>query len=256
MKQHLCHVIDNRILWADTQLLTFDAPELARTIRPGQFALARDATTFDPYLRRTLWLYSIDSNHVAFTVSAHDPLAIRARVGDTIDLLAPIGHASEFGANAKRILLLGEGVHAIQLIASAHDAVAHGREVAMVVALTPSLPRQQKPLTGEGARFPVHLLSPEIEYRSEDCLNSELIAWADAIVASGSPDLYHALADAIRAARYRLEPGFAHVLIDLPMPCGTGACCACSVDTARGVKFACIDGPMFDLSVLENRRAR
>ncbi len=35
-------------------------------------------------------------------------------------------------------------------------------------------------------------------------------------------------------------------LIDVPMPCGTGACYACAVDTARGVKLACADGAWFE----------
>lgn len=211
-------------------------------MRPGQFALARDATTFDPYLRRTVWLYSINGNRVAFTLAAHDPLAIRARASDTIDLLAPMGHAIEFGANAKRVLFIGEGTRTIQLIASAHAAIAHDREVVLACIAT--------------ADFPIHLLSPEIEYHSEEGVNAELIAWADAIIASGSSDLYRMLADTIRTTRYRLEPGFARVFIDIALPCGTGACCACSVDTTRGVKFACVDGPIFDLFDFENRRAR
>jgi dihydroorotate dehydrogenase electron transfer subunit len=243
LKQISCRVSDNRILWGDVQLLTCAAPELARALRPGQFALARDATTFDPYLRRTLWLYHIEGNQVAFTLAANDPLARRARAGDELDLLAPLGHAIEFASSARHILLIGEDTRIAQLIASAHAAVAQGREVVLVSSSTLN-------------NFPVHLLSPEIEYRSEEGLNSEVIAWADSIIASGSAEFYRALAGAIRATRYRLEPGFARVLVDLPMPCGTGACCACAVDTARGIRLACVDGPAFDLAEFENRRAR
>lgn len=217
------------------QLVTFGAPELARTIRPGQFALARDATTHDPYLRRTLWFYSIDGGRVAFTLSAHDPIASRARNGDIIDLLAPMGHAIEFGTNVRRVLFIGEGTQTVKLIAAAHDAIAHHREV-VLACVNPN-------------NFPIHLLSPEVEFRSEESLNAELITWADAIIASGSSELYQTLADKIRTTRYLLEPGFARVFIDMPMPCGTGECGACSVDTARGVRFACVDGPVFDLAI-------
>ena len=240
MKQYLCRVIENRIFWADAQLIAFDAPEVARALRPGQFALVRDATTFDPYLRRVLWLYQVEDPRVAFTLSARDSLAARARVGDTLDLLAPRGTPIEFDANARHVLLIGEGTRIVQLIALAHTAVAQAREVVLVNR-------------GEKV-FPAHLLSPEIEYRTDDALNAELIVWADAIVASGSDELDRALADAIRAARYRLEPGFARVIVDAPMPCGTGACYACAVETARGVQLACVDGPAFDLATLENRR--
>jgi dihydroorotate dehydrogenase electron transfer subunit len=249
VKQYSYRVVENRTLWADAQLLVFDAPELAHALRPGQFALARDATTFDPYLRRVLWLYAIEGERVAFVLSARDPLAARVRVGDALDLLAPLGNAIEFDANARRVLLIGEGTRIVQLIALAHAAVAQAREV---VLASPALVVNGG---GQGVGvFPAHLLSPEIEYRTDDALNAELIAWADAIVASGSEEFYRALAEAIRAARYRLEPVFARVIVDAPMPCGAGACFACAVEATRGVQLACADGPAFDLVTFENRR--
>jgi len=245
LKQISCRVTDNRTLWSDVQRLAFNAPELAHAIRPGQFALARDASTLDPYLRRTLWLYQVDGDHVAFTLSARDPLAVRARAGDVLDLLAPLGHAIEFDTNARHILLVGESTRTARLIVVAHTAIARGCEVVLVA----------KPGSAKDD-FPIQLLSPAIEYRASDMVDAELIAWADTMVASGSSEFYRALADSIRAVRYRLEPGLAHVLVDVPMPCGTGACCACAVDTARGVRWACVDGPAFDLVEFENRTRR
>ena len=212
-------------------------------MRPGQFALARDPSILDPYLRRTLWLYHSEGERVAFTLPTRDPLAARARVGDTLDLLAPLGHAVEFDAIARHILLIGEGAHVAPLIAIADSAIAQQREVVLVCR-------------GADA-FPAHLLAPEIEYRTDaSALGDELVAWADAIVASGVDELYRTLADAARAARYRLEPGLARVLIDLPMPCGTGVCYACAVETRRGVQLACVDGPAFDLADLDTWRTR
>lgn len=246
VKQHLCRVIESRTLWSDVQLLVLDAPELAPAMRPGQFALLRDPTTFDPYLRRTAWPYRIEAERVAFTVPSHDPLAARARAGDTLDLLAPLGRAIEFEASARHILLIGEGAHAARLIAIAESAIKQQREVVLVSRAA-----------AVDEIFPAHLLAPEIEYRTDaEALGAELIAWADAIVASGSNEMDAALADVVRAARYRIEPGFARVLIDLPMPCGAGDCYACAVETRRGIQLACLDGPAFDLSALENRRAR
>ncbi len=243
VKQHLCRVVENRLLWSSVQLLTLDAPELAPAMRPGQFALLRDPTTFDPYLRRTAWFYHVDGTRVAFTLPASDPLAARARAGDTLDILAPLGRAVEFDANVRHVLLVGEGVRAAPLIAIAESAIRQQREVVLIC---------------RGAdTFPTHLLAPEIEYRTDaDALSVELVTWADAIAASGSDELYRALADAIRAARYQIEAGFARVLIDLPMPCGTGDCYACAVETRHGVRLVCVDGPAFDLLELENRRTR
>ncbi|MBI5649610.1 MAG: hypothetical protein HZC40_04065 [Chloroflexi bacterium] len=237
MKQYLGRVSENKLLWADAQQISFDAPDLARAMRPGQFALVRDPASFDPYLRRVAWLYALDGARVLFTLSARDPLVARTRVGDELDLLAPFGRAIELDPNARRIVLLGEGARVARLIALAHHASAQGREVVLAHSTRDEM-------------FPAHLLAPEIELRA-DATDAELLTWADAIVASGSHDYYRALADAVRATRYRSEPGFARVLIEVAMPCGTGACYACALDTVRGIRRPCVDGPLFDLTQLE-----
>ena len=241
MKQHLCRVTENRTLWADIQLLTLDAPGLV--LHPGQFALARDPSTLDPYLRRTMWLYRIQDERITFTLPVYDPLAVRARNGDIIDILGPLGRPVEFAPSARHILLIGESVRIAPLFAIADNAIAQQREVVLAC---------------RGANIlPAHLLAPEIEYRTDvSAFSPELIAWADAIVASGPGELYRVLADAVRVARYRLEAGLARVLIDLPMPCGTGDCYACAVDTRHGLQLACVDGPAFDLIDLENQSLR
>lgn len=245
MKQHLPRVVANRLLWGTTQLLTLQSPELARSMRPGQFALARDASTLDPYLRRTLWLYETQAEQVALTLDANDPLAIRARAGDILDVLAPLGRAVEFARDAKHILLIGEGARIMPLVAIAHDAVRHGCEVVLGC----------RPSSNEGAElFPHHLLSPEIEYRTRDVESAELIAWADALILSGSSNLIRAVADALRVTRYSIEPGFARVMLEMPMPCGFGVCYACAVDTSRGVQLVCVDGPAIDLVELDRVR--
>jgi dihydroorotate dehydrogenase electron transfer subunit len=186
----------------------------------------------DPYLRRTLWLYGSDDARVSFVINASDPLAQRARVGDILDVLAPLGRGVTFEPGAQHILLIGEGTRTTRLVAIAHEAVKLGREV---VVLT------------RGEPFPSHLLLPEIEYRADETLSPELIAWADAIVASGAADFYRGLSDAIRATRYRIEPEFARRLLEMPMPCGIGICYACAADTSRGLKLVCADGPALDL---------
>lgn len=245
MKQHLARVVDNRLLWGTNQLLTIHSPELARSMRPGQFALARDPCTLDPYLRRTLWLYETQAEKVALTLDANDPLAIRARTGDALDVLAPLGRAVEFERDVKHILLIGEGERIAPLVGIAHAAVRDGREVVL----------DCRSISNEGSGiFPHRLLSPEIEYRTSDVESAELIAWADALILSGSGALLRAVADALRATRYRIEPGFARALIEMPMPCGTGVCYACAVDTSRGAQLVCVDGPAIDLVELDRVR--
>lgn len=237
MKQGLVRVVENRLLWSDVQLLAFDAPEFAVAMHPGQLALVRDPATIEPYLRRKVWLYQVNGERVAFTLSTRDPLASLWHSGHTLDLLGPVGRALEFDPNARHVLLIGEGTRVAALFPMAQQAIQENRAVVLF-----SRPDSR------GDVFPAHLLPPEIEYHTGgDLPCAELITWADAIVANGREQLYSELKDGIRAARYRLERGLARVLFDEPIPCGTGACYACAVKTARGVRLACIDGPAFDL---------
>jgi dihydroorotate dehydrogenase electron transfer subunit len=53
---------------------------------------------------------------------------------------------------------------------------------------------------------------------------------------------------AMRAAGF--DEAQVSVLLTPPMPCGTGACQACAVQTRRGWKLACREGPLFPLAEL------
>jgi dihydroorotate dehydrogenase electron transfer subunit len=244
MKQFLCRVEKSVLLWSNTIALTLDAPDLARSMRAGQFALVRDPNTFDPYLRRTAWLYRIENKRITLTIRADDVLMRRLQPGNFIDVLAPIGNPITFDANIQHVLLIGEGEQIAQLVAIAQAALAQNCEVVLVHhAIAPD------------QIFPTYLLAPEIEYHT-DSANAELMLWADALVLSGSDEFYRTIAERVRNARYRLESGFARALIDMPMPCGTGECFACAIDTRNGIKRTCVDGPWFDLLDMQLRGAR
>lgn len=237
MKQGLVRIAENRLLWSDVQLLAFDAPEFAVAMHPGQLALVRDPATIDPYLRRKAWLYQVNGERVTFTLSTCDSLVSQWRTGDTLDLLGPVGRTLEFAPNAQHVLLIGEGTRVAALLPMAQQAIQENRAVVLFSRTN-----------SKDDAFPAHLLLPEIEYHTGgDLPGGDLITWADAIVANGSDQLYSELKDGIRAARYRLERGLARVLFDEQIPCGTGACYACAVKTARRVRLACVDGPAFDL---------
>lgn len=242
MKQYLCQLVDACVLWSDVTLLAFDAPDLASALRPGQFARLRDPGSSDPYLRRVAWFYAREGARVSFALPTSDALVARVRVGDTLDVLAPFGRAIEFDANAQRLALIGDDARVVQLIALAHEAIVRGREVVLVHRAD--------------WLFPAHLLSPEIELRNEEDALDQVIAWADAVVVSGSDTVRHSVVESIRAVRYRLAPEFARAFVDVAMPCGTGICYACAIETAHGIKRACVDGPAFDLAWFEKRGAR
>ena len=242
-------VVDNRLLWANNQAITVNAPGLARTIRPGQFALARDPSTLDPYLRRVLLPLSIQADQIQFALDKSDPLATRAQPQTMLDLLAPIGRAISIDSNARHVLLAIDGANLAPIVFLAQHAIQLGKEVVLVARAN-----------GITVQFPPNLLPEEIEYHTrrenEPWLNPEWITWADVIFACGTSAAYREMFDTITQAKFRAPRGLAQVWINAAMPCGIGDCFGCAVDTARGFVLACEDGPFFDLTEIIGKRSR
>ncbi len=245
MRHWLARVLDQRPLWSNLEALSLDVPELARTIRPGQFVLARDPRSFDPYLRRVLFPLAIHGGGLECAIDSADALARRVQPGDALDLRAPLGNALEL--NAQHILLAADAALAAPLVFLARVAVQLGRDVVFVARAAADAPAIQQSLP------------PEVEYHTrgaeEDGLTPEWIAWADAIFASAPLDSYNRLAEQISGARFRLTRGLAYALAHFPMPCGSGDCFACAVETTRGIALTCQAGPFFDLDDLIKKSA-
>ena len=79
----------------------------------------------------------------------------------------------------------------------------------------------------------------------------DLLRWADVVYAIGSADLLQSLKTQTAEVRFRLPSGFVYGLMSESLwACGLGACLGCHIETARGPKLLCTDGPVFDLAEL------
>jgi dihydroorotate dehydrogenase electron transfer subunit len=56
--------------------------------------------------------------------------------------------------------------------------------------------------------------------------------------------MFAAMAEAMRPLRLRRS---VQVLLEERMGCGTGICYGCAVETRKGMRLVCKDGPKFDL---------
>ncbi len=275
MPQHLLLTVADqraatpRLLW-----LTLHAPELARAVRPGQYLLLRCAPpgSADPLLRRALFvaaaeeqlgqiglLYAADERGLAWLS--------RARAGDTLDALGPFGTPFALDRRTRTLLLVGQGPGLAALLLLARQHSARGGAVALLAAAP------------EPALLPPPFLMPaDVEYQSvtgravqllerrpdpapppgklpkgkppaaqpaDDSVR--LLGWADQLCAALPGDQLEPLAEAVRAVKYRWERGFAAALMEGPLVCGVGACGVCPVETRKGQRLRCSDGPVFDL---------
>lgn len=279
IQQRFLTIADQRALTPKLRWLTLDAPDLARGARAGQYLLVRCAEpdADDPLLRRPLFVAAAEPalGQIALLFAPNDrglAWLARGRPGDVLDVLGPFGRPFALGPRTRTLLCVGAGPGLAALLLLARAAAA--QQVAVTL------------LAGAGAADelpPAYLLPGEVEYQTiagaaTDLLASQPsaaantpdeqrasekrrretpapaapaslppIAWADQVCAALPSGQLPYLANAIRAARLRWEPGFASALLEGPLICGVGACGACPVELRRGIRLLCSDGPVFDL---------
>ena len=191
---------------------------------PGQVLLACRPGGDDP-LRHTLLPIALHADGV----TALQPEGAQWQPGEQLDLLGPIGHGFRPSPTHHRWLLAALGACPDVLLPLLNLGIERGASLAMCAdSQLPPLP-------------------PQVEVPSD---LEPALDWADYVGLALTPESLEACgpdAPILNAAR-RLRQ--AEVLVILPMPCGTGICCACAVGGGRRPLRACVDGPIIALEDL------
>jgi len=160
-------------------------------------------------------------------------------------LWGPLGRGFSVRPAAQNLLLVAGGMGVAPLVWLAEESVAKGRNVTFVIGA-----RDASVLP------PSSLLPPQVELMvaTEDGsagrkgmaseIFEECLPWADQVFACGPHAMYESMATVARRLRDRTP---VQVLLETPMACGMGLCYGCAVETRRGVRQVCHDGPRFDL---------
>lgn len=244
-------IADQRAATTRLTWLSVHAPELARDVRPGQYMLLRCSDNPSSLLRRALYVASSEPamGQLGFLYASDDDLGLqwlrRARAGEKLNLIGPLGRPLPMQARSHTQLLLGEGQGLGALLFVAQHAL---RQQGSVTLLAAAAERELLP--------PPFLLPDALEYQSAvgssiELLRSanpqQLIRWADGMLASLPFEQLSMLRDTIRDAKLRWERGFAHVIIERPFTCASAACGLCAIETRRGLRLLCTQGPAIDL---------
>jgi dihydroorotate dehydrogenase electron transfer subunit len=77
----------------------------------------------------------------------------------------------------------------------------------------------------------------------------DFLNWADQVHACGPADMYKAMAEMSRRAKQsNLKLRKCQVSLEVRLGCGFGACYGCTINTKKGLKQVCRDGPVFELN--------
>lgn len=231
-------------------ILSFDAPAIASTIRPGQFLNIKVDEGISPLLRRPFSVYRTEGDRVEVlidVVGKGTAILSRKRPGDPLDVLGPLGVPFS---------LAGEGYSTALLVGG-------GLGVAPLPLLTDFLRREGKKVaTFLGARSASMLIAAHLENLS--CATDD-----------GSRDFHGNVVDLLKTtmaqknfkhprifgcgptpmlralAAFAIERQIpAEVSLEGPMACGIGICQGCPVErkgTQKTYSLMCKDGPVFNV---------
>jgi dihydroorotate dehydrogenase electron transfer subunit len=253
--QQQCRIIANDQLTADVFRLTVHAPQIAASAVPGQFVMVRDRTVecLDPLLRRP---FSIHRRHSDGTLSLlfkivgkGTALLAKAKVGELLDLLGPLGNGFNL-VSTKPVCLIGGGMGIAPLLFLSQELrcpqhlLLGARNQAELAPLAEAFAAGHCTLqlaTDDGS-LGHHGFVPE--------LLDAVLPQVSQVCTCGPRAMMRSIVSKCQAANVPCQ-----VSIETHMACGIGACLGCTVPSASGpYVHVCKDGPVFNAEELQWER--
>ncbi|HZI95418.1 MAG TPA: dihydroorotate dehydrogenase electron transfer subunit [Patescibacteria group bacterium] len=237
---------------------------------PGQFAmiaLGREPASIDPLLRRPFSIFNLPGSPAGMLqifykiLGRGTSILSRARPGDRIRCLAPLGHGFAPGRDGdSRLLLVAGGIGSASLHPLALQERSLGRDPLMLYGCRTAdeiagiLPTRQAGIdvrvsTDDGSTGRKGYVSGLLD----DFLTAEGAHAARRWVVCACGPMPMMQATSVVAARHRVA---CFVSLESPMACGFGVCVGCVVPTKGqdhgelSYRRICVDGPVFDATVV------
>ena len=254
MKLVSAPIISNTRILPNVYLMRVKAPEIASLAHPGQYVMVRCGEGYDMPLRRPLGIHRIFKDGISLlysVVGRGTEWLSQRKAGEPVDLFGPLGNGFEIYPSSRNLLLVAGQTGYAPLRTLADQAIATDRKITLLIGY------KSGPLI-----FPDHLFPPEIKVATatEDGskehrgmvtdylflpeLAMKFVPMADQVFICGPLPMYRAIA---RMGR-KLGNKPTQVLLETVLGCGVGACLSCSIETKRGRKLVCKDGPVFEFS--------
>ena len=270
MFHRTARVLEHVLLAAHTFRVRLECPELAATIRPGQFVMLRLPNTTDPLLGRPFALYDtvldaagtpVAVDMVYLVVGKMTGRLAAVREGESLQVWGPLGKPFLDVGTPARVALVAGGIGQTPFLAYAREllgARGFGGDAPRARAKSVSLyygVRSADLAAGiddfRAAGVDVHLASDDGSIGTKGFVTQLLEAHGKVspLVGCGPEPMLRALANL--AAKWGVP---CQVSLETPMACGVGICfsCVAKVKTPEGddYKRVCVDGPCFDAAQL------
>jgi len=252
MQQTQNQITRNEKLGEDIYRLTIEAPEIAASVRPGQFVMVKAGHGFDPLLRRPFSIHRVleDKIQILFKRLGKGTALLAAMPPNaTVDLLGPLGNGFKWqkGMNC----LIGGGMGIAPLLFLAQEMVKEEIKPQIMLGA-----RNKSELSGILPDF--ESLECPVTYATDDGSlgrHGFIIEYLEPILNPHGPwQVFtcgpHPMMRAV-AACCRTNAWPCQVSMETMMACGISACLGCTIASnstnQKGGKYlhVCQDGPVF-----------
>ncbi|HIW98252.1 MAG TPA: sulfide/dihydroorotate dehydrogenase-like FAD/NAD-binding protein [Candidatus Tidjanibacter gallistercoris] len=254
-------IVEKRLLAPDIWLMNVEAPRVAKAAQPGQFVIVR-GTDDGERIPLTVADYDREKGTVSIVIQAVGASTRKiVAVGEgsgLADFAGPLGQASEFihedaeALSTRKFLFIAGGVGAAPVYPQVKWLHEHGIDADVIVGARSS---EMLIITDELRRVSGNLYLSTDDgsagfHGNVTALMKDLIdnrgKRYDEIVTIGPMIMMKFVAQAAREYGIRTIASLNTLMID-----GTGMCGACRVSIGGKMKFACVDGPEFDASLID-----
>lgn len=254
-------IVEKRLLAPDIWLMNVEAPRVAKAAQPGQFVIVR-GTDDGERIPLTIADYDREKGTVSIViqaVGASTRKMVRIDEGGYLaDFAGPLGQPSEFihedveELRKKRFLFIAGGVGAAPVYPQVKWFHDHGIEVDVIVG---ARNREMLIITDELSKVAGNLYistddGSEGFHGNVTALMKDLIdnrgMHYDEVITIGPMIMMKFVAKATAEYGIKTVASLNTLMID-----GTGMCGACRVSIGGKMKFACVDGPEFDASLID-----
>ena len=245
-------ILDARIVGLNIKQFVIEAPRVARKQRPGQFIILRLRERGE---RIPLTIKCSDPEAGTITIVAQGmgkttSLLNSLETGDAIlDIVGPLGKPSEIEEYGTAVILAG-GVGTAMALPSANALKAAGNHVIFIEGA-----RSKEMVVFEdevrSASSEAYIMTDDGSYGEQGLVTKkldELLAAGrkiDFVLAVGPVPMMRAVALMTAPKGIKTMVSLNSIMVD-----GTGMCGGCRVLLGNQSKFACVDGPEFDASLV------
>jgi dihydroorotate dehydrogenase electron transfer subunit len=268
MNQSKAEIVFNHQVAPDCHHLGLACEGELLTASPGQFVMVQVGADAKPLLRRPFSIYGRMADPgrqhgielLIKVVGQGTRLLAVKPVGDSVDLIGPLGHGFRVDSGHQRVYLAAGGIGIAPIRFLATELVARGMDPKRIHLFLGG--RSQSDLL---CREDFKTMGIPLTVTTDDgsdgdqCLITDPLQIAiqqrkpDMVYACGPPGMLACIAGIVRRCQVSCQ-----VSVETMMACGMGVCLGCAVQPRQPQEaywHACIHGPVFnleDLSLDEN----